>query len=386
MATANAHLMSRSTDGATPSSPVKDSARTWSSAFGDAVSFALVGIAAVGFVVESLDVNTDNLSGVLQVAAGAGTGVLASAVYGRLEANADRLAKVRVLAWSVVRFFVAFELVRYGVAKLVGMQFYPRYYRLDTRAADLSPMALAWTFFGRSYAYQAITGVIEVAAALLLCFRRTAALGACVLLPLMANIVLVNLFYDVPVKLFSSIYLVMAAYLLSPEARRLWMFFLEDGAVPPRTDLGPTAPSAFRRVATAFVIALVLILPGADILHKAFQRGLFRSDPLEGAWTVEGQVGLGIAQTAKGTWEKLYFEKGAYGFVRVNGERVPFKTDVDERARTLRLFDIGDAATVVGSSDRELTASYRLDGRRLYIEGAGDGAPFAIDLVRDLPR
>jgi len=63
-------------------------------------------------------------------------------------------ARVRLWVWTLVRFFVAFEMMRYGTA--VGMQFYTRYYFLDTRPADMTPMALAWTFFGLTYGYQAI--------------------------------------------------------------------------------------------------------------------------------------------------------------------------------------------------------------------------------------
>ena len=45
--------------------------------------------------------------------------------------------------------------------------------------------------------------------AVLLCFRRTATLGACVLLAVMSNVVLVSFYYGVSVKLFSCTYLAM---------------------------------------------------------------------------------------------------------------------------------------------------------------------------------
>ncbi len=385
MSPASVDLMSRLGDDASSPKPARLS-RTWSTAFGDAVSFALVGVAAVGFVVETLDVFTDNLQGVLEVGGGAVAGGLASVVYGRLETRADRAARVRVLAWNAVRFFVAFELMRYGVDKLVGMQFYPRYYQLDTRPADLTPMALAWTFFGRIYGYQAAAGVLEIAAAVLLCFRRTAVLGACVLLPIMANVVLLDFFFDVPVKLFSSIYLIMGLGLLAPDARRFWAFFLGDGPVPPRAhDLG-APPGARRRTARAFAIALVLVLPSADIIHKAAQRGLFHADVLEGAWSIEQRAGLDDLLSVEGAWDKLYVEKGAYGLLRVGDQRLRFRTDVDESARTLRLFDIGTPATWRGAGERELASTFETDGKHLHLEGTHDGKVFSMDLQRDLPK
>lgn len=383
--TAKIHLMSRQGEDGTSPKPVGLS-RTRLSAFSDAISFALVGVAAVGFVVETLDLFTDSAQGVLEVGCGAVAGGLASVVYGRLETRADRAARARVLAWDVVRFFVAFELMRYGAAKLVGMQFYPRYYQLDTRPADLTPMALAWTFFGRVYGYQAASGVLEIAAAVLLCFRRTAVLGACVLLPIMANIVLLDFFYDIPIKLFSSIYLVMALYVLAPEARRFWTFFLGDGPVPPRSARPGTTTGTPRPMATAFAIALVLVLPSADIIHKAAQRGLFHSDPLEGAWTIEQRVGLDDLLSVEGTWDKLYMEKGDYGFLRLGEQRLRLRTDVDERARTLRLFEIGSATTWRGAGERELVGTFVLDGKHLHIDGTHEGKAFSMDLIRDLPK
>lgn len=385
MTTTRALLMSRPTEEGPARRPVRLS-RTWSTAFGDGVSLALVGVAAVGSVVETLDMPTDDVRGVLEVGGGALAGTVAALVYGRLETRADRAARVRAFAWSIFRFFVAFELMRYGAAKLVGMQFYPRYYRLDMRPADMTPMALAWTFFGRSYGYQAVSGAFEIAAAVLLCFRRTASLGACVLLPVMANIVLLDVFYDVPVKLFSSIYLGMGVWILAPEARRFWAFFLGDGPIPPRIGFPAVSARPRARIATAFVVALVLVLPCADIVHKAAQRGIFHDDPLEGAWAVERQAGLDSLLGVPGTWERIYFEKGAYGFVRVGGARVPFKTDVDEASRTVRLFEIGDPATCRGTDARTLAGSFEIEGRRLYIRGSRDGAPFSLDLTRDLPR
>jgi hypothetical protein len=68
-------------------------------------------------------------------------------VYTRFEHDGAGAARVRLVAWTVIRYFVAFEMMRYGTAKLVGMQFYPRYYRLDSRVIDLPRVSS----FSRSY-------------------------------------------------------------------------------------------------------------------------------------------------------------------------------------------------------------------------------------------
>ena len=96
METIPADLMSRpSREDASASHRSSAGARTWPRAFGDAFSFALVGIALVGSVFESLDIATDNPRGVQSVAAGAAIGALASAVYGHFETSRERIARVR---------------------------------------------------------------------------------------------------------------------------------------------------------------------------------------------------------------------------------------------------------------------------------------------------
>jgi hypothetical protein len=340
------------------------------------LSAAFAGIAAVGFVLESLDVPTDNLAGVSKVVAGAVIGALAWAIYARLEPDQDRRERAGEAARSFVRLFLAFQMMRYGVAKLVGMQFYPRYYQLDTRPADLTPMALAWTFFARSFGYQAVGGILEVASALLLCFRRTAVLGACLMLPVMVNIVLMDFFFGVPVLLFSSIYLAMALHLIAPDARRFAIFFLTDGPVPARATPARAAPGARRKAATAVLVTLVIVLPAADIAHKAYRRGIFTRDALEGAWIVHAHSGVDLPGTT-GQLEKVYFEKGGYGFLRIGGRRLPFKTEVDEAKRTVRLHEVG------GPPGVELSGTFVLQGEVLRLEGVRGEKRFAIELARD---
>ena len=84
----------------------------------------------------------------------------------------------------------------------------------------------------------------------------------------------------------------MGLYLLAPDAARFWTFFLGDGPTPSRAYLSSPRGHPGNRIANAFVIALVLVLPIADIVHKAVQRGVFHTDRLEGAWLVERRAGF----------------------------------------------------------------------------------------------
>jgi hypothetical protein len=125
---------------------------------------------------------------------------------------------VRIL----VRFFLCEMLFGYGFAKVFPLQFaQPSAFRLGQQLGDMSPMGLLWTFMGFSPIYQMFTGAVEVLAGLLLTTRRTTLLGSLVALVAMAQVFTLNMCFDVPVKLYSFNYLVMACFLLAPGLPRL---------------------------------------------------------------------------------------------------------------------------------------------------------------------
>jgi uncharacterized membrane protein YphA (DoxX/SURF4 family) len=274
---------------------------------------------------------------------------------------------------------VGFEMVRYGVAKIVGMQFYPHYDRWDRSVIEPHPASLAWAFFGRTYAYQAIAGLIEVVGGILVCFRRTTLIGACIAATAMTNAVLVNFSYDVVgVRLMSSVDLGLILSLMVRDAPRLLALIVPRQA---------GAETRWTRVASAGVVALAIMFPTGEILRDASAYGVFHRDLLEGIWSVDDCQGVdGDGQCG---WTRVYFLKGSRnaegsivhntGFVRTADGRHPFQDQVDQSARKLRLFLHGaDAPPVEGDFD--------LKGNQLHVEGIVDGRPFRYDLTRQFPK
>jgi hypothetical protein len=98
----------------------------------------------------------------------------------------------KLLDW--LRYLCAFLLYMYGVSKLAHMQFSLPAATANRPIGSLTGYELTWYYFGYSRTYACILGLTQVAGATLLMFRRTAFLGAAVMLPVMGNILLVNLF------------------------------------------------------------------------------------------------------------------------------------------------------------------------------------------------
>jgi len=135
-------------------------------------------------------------------------------------------------AWLLlaVRFTLVSILFAYGISKVFDLQFSPPgVHVLNERYGDSSPMELMWTFVGFSVPYTIFSGLVEVIPAVLLLFRRTAVLGALMAVAVMLNVALLNFCYDVPVKLYSSLYVLMALFVLLPDVRSLFQFFLRRG-------------------------------------------------------------------------------------------------------------------------------------------------------------
>lgn len=97
-----------------------------------------------------------------------------------------------MLDW--LRYSCAFLLYMYGTSKLAHLQFHLGPAVLQRPVGSLTGYELTWFYYGYSRAYACILGSTQVFGATLLLFRRTTLLGAALMLPVMANILLINIF------------------------------------------------------------------------------------------------------------------------------------------------------------------------------------------------
>jgi hypothetical protein len=120
--------------------------------------------------------------------------------------------RLAAAAHVVLRYDVAYAMLSYGLSKVLRQQFGDLTpHELGQGLGDISPMGLLWRFMGYSAPYTVFGGLCEAIPGVLLLWRRTAAIGAVVVIAVMTNVVMLNLSYDVPVKLYSAQLLVMAA-------------------------------------------------------------------------------------------------------------------------------------------------------------------------------
>ena len=257
-------------------------------------------------------------------------------------------------AWLriAVRYSLALAMFAYGLAKWSGNQFQPPdALRLGETFGDASPMGLAWTFLGFSPAYCWFTGLAEVLAGALLVWRRTATLGGLVAAAVMANVVMINFCFDVPVKLYSSLLLLMAVVVAAHDAPRLLAVLVYNTPAPP-ADL--SAPALGPKLRAARVVAkalFLLMVPLSFVMQRAAvaeMMAMASYGPLYGLWEVESFSRDGAVRPADPNdalrWRQLFVGDFPYALVRpMTGEREFFGFASDPAAKTITLSEHGEA-------------------------------------------
>jgi len=143
--------------------------------------------------------------------------------------NKKRKAYHQLNYWLCVftRYYIALIAFIYGIEKLFALQMpFPNLSQLATPLGDFLPMRLSWMFIGYSTPYQVFSGVMETMVGLLLLYRRTATLGILMGTAVFLNVMMLNLCYDIPVKIFSIHIVLLCLFLMVNEFDRIVCFFI----------------------------------------------------------------------------------------------------------------------------------------------------------------
>lgn len=171
--------------------------------------------------------------------------------------------KLNSLLRTILRYHVGFTLFLYGIAKVYLYQFgYMGLDRMDNSVGNNSPMGFLWLFMSYSPTYNIGTGLIEMVGGVLLLFRRTTLLGGIVCFVAMANVVLIDIAYDVTVKMFAIHLTLMVMVLLLDDAKRLFNVLLFNRATSPHRELPLISNPKYRipgYVVKTLLIGYVLI-------------------------------------------------------------------------------------------------------------------------------
>lgn len=297
-----------------------------------------------------------------------------------------RVDYTRLNAWflTFLRLCLAGQMLFYGLAKVIPTQMpTPPLAALLRPFGDLSPASVLWLQVGSSPAYEIALGAVELCAGLLLFLPRTATLGALLSLASMGQVFLLNMTYDVPVKILSLHLLLMSVVLLVPQTRRLANVFVLQRSAEPVTQ--PPLFTSKRANRTATVVQAVLgvwVLAGCVLLNWQgwYEYGGGRPKPeLYGIWSVteftRDERAVPPSTDDEHRWQRVIFDMPeVVTYQQMNGDLVDAPVTVDGRTLTLTMPD-QPAPLAALNFERPSPDLLRLDGHV-------DGQPVTMSLER----
>jgi hypothetical protein len=178
---------------------------------------------------------------------------------------------------------------------------------------------------GYATKYQVFTGIVETVAGILMLFRHTATFGTLIALATFANVFMINIGYDIEVKLISLHLVIICLVLLAFEYKRIIGFVIMNSTVPPGNIYDVRFSQKWVRVGSVllqcFFIWQVFVMEFYNDTNRYFEIRQVHANTLRpGIYNVSSFVRNGHALppllTDSFRWEKFIFNDwGNWGYV-----------------------------------------------------------------------
>jgi len=157
--------------------------------------------------------------------------ILIAVIWSILDKKRNNYDRAYYWLCLYLRYALIIVMFGYGIDKLIPAQMmHPGVLAMTTPYGYLNRYYVLWNFMGMSPGYQVFTGACELVATFLLFSRRTAVFGYVLMACILTNVVALNMFYNVTVKLFSSQLLFYTLFLLAPYSKNIFQFFFMGNA------------------------------------------------------------------------------------------------------------------------------------------------------------
>ncbi|KAA3640636.1 MAG: hypothetical protein DWQ02_01750 [Bacteroidetes bacterium] len=227
---------------------------------------------------------------------------------------------------NIVRYYVILISIVYGSIKVLTLQMpFPSLSQMATPLGDFYPMRFSWMFIGYSSTYQIFSGITELMVAVLLFNRRTVLIGALAGIGVYLNVFILNMSFDIPVKIFSFQMLIGCIFLTATNWNRLLNFFLLNKSTGKDHSWDLQLTKRWHRigriVAKVAFLVLFLIMPVYNYLGYYKQvHNVQELPPVKPGMYYVNTFVLNndtIPQLAKDSlhWKDMIFEPGGMGSV-----------------------------------------------------------------------
>ena len=254
--------------------------------------------------------------------------------------NYDRLYYwVRV----ILRYRLAIGIIAYGFIKLFPLQApYPSISNLNTAYGDFNRWKLFSLSLGIVPGYESFLGLVEIIAGLLLLFRKTATIGAFIVVVFTGNVFFSNLAYEGGETVYSFYLVTIALFLVAFDARRLYSLVALREPTPAnnfKPQLQKGLPANVRLALKTLFVFFFVVLYGYKT-YAAYQRDIYqfpRTAALPGAAGLYdvSQYRINSKEIPyddyhPNRWQDVVFEKWGTISIKSNEPVIPDSSNTEE--------------------------------------------------------
>ena len=222
----------------------------------------------------------------------------------------------------------------YGFAKLNGSQFTILNSELDKPMGEVSGFWLTWYYYGYSPFYGNLVGLAQISGGILLMFRKTTLLGACILFPIVTNIILIDIFYGIGALLAAvGIDVALINILITHKQELLDLFWTKQNS------LFQSKSSTRSVLFIKYAVRILMILSAALFTYWVANYNNRSPTPLDGTWDVIA-VSSNLDSTAD-IPSVIFFERNrAYlcVFKEKDGKYVQHHFEVNPQERIIKIW------------------------------------------------
>jgi len=212
-------------------------------------------------------------------------------------------------------YFLVLELWEYGWVKLTKMQFYlPEPNTVYTEFGQLSKDIAYWSVIGSSHSYVVFLGILELVAGTLVLIRRTRFLGLLLTAGIFINVLMVNISFDISVKLFAVTLLGMTCILLLNYPNQ-WRYLFQIPIKP--VSVKQSSETRMMRWGRALVLSFMVVeVVSPTVLAESLNDDTIERPAYHGAYAIQNHP----------MWNQLFVHRRGYIIVEnKRGEQLSWK-------------------------------------------------------------
>ncbi len=251
--------------------------------------------------------------------------IIVTSLWSIIQRNKKEYNKAFYWFLVVLRIFIILAMLLYGFVKVFQIQFQPASFdKLLQPLGEFSPMGLAWQYMGYSKGFGIFAGLMEILGGLLLVWRRTTTLGAFIVIGVMTQVAMMNLMFDIPVKLFSIHLILMSGVLFMTDYKRFVSVFIKNKATQPYNYYYPIASKSYQKTIQTLkkVLLPILLIAGcilgylgqiniSDVNHRPKLYGIWETELF-----IKNNDTLPALITDSNRWRYLLIERKGRAIVK----------------------------------------------------------------------